>query len=146
MKTNLLAIAGLAFLLAFSAGLPGESSAQGRGPKRFSYEAIAIKQNQPRVIFRGHITAKQFQKWFKSNFAVIGARVEIPKDAMLWGTLVLTNGQEILVLPFYQWNNQTRSVYCCQGFEFGKAPMFRTLEKSEESFLRSMKRQLENLD
>ena len=59
-------------------------------------------------IFRGQISAEQYKKWFKSDYPGLGERIEIPKDATFFGTLVLTNGNEVIVLPFYEWRNEYR--------------------------------------
>jgi hypothetical protein len=135
------AILLLTLYFAFNGGIEAQAPEQ----NSFRYEAIVIHHNQPRVEFRGQLSAEQIRKWFKSAYTVRGERIEIPKDAQIWGALVLTDGFEIQVMPFYHWANDNASLYCCQGFEFGKAPAFCTFEQSEKAFLKSMRARLENL-
>jgi hypothetical protein len=119
----------------------------GAGQKQVRYEAVTMKQNQPQSVFRGHINAAQYKKWFKSDYGVGGERVEIPKGATLFGALVLTDGAEITVVPFYHWgkDGDTRE-FRCQGFQLGRAPMFSASGATERAFFEDMKKRLETLD
>jgi hypothetical protein len=108
--------------------------------------AITVKQNQPNVAFRGHLSAERFQEWFKSDYGAGGERIEIPKNATLLGTLVITDGDEILMMPFYTWGDGNHKHFSCQGFTFGKAPAFSVAADTETEFLQRMKKRLESLN
>ena len=115
-------------------------------PRKFKFAAIVFDHAGNRAIFEGRITAQQFQKWFKKNYAVEGERIETPRDATAFGTLVLTDGDEVLVMPFYKWGGDKQEYFACQSHAIGEAPMFRVLERSEESFLKSMKSTLGGIE
>jgi hypothetical protein len=141
-----LAVSGLAIVLVLCISTGAGISAKKPDQKTIRYEAITIKGNQPETVFQGNISPEQFQKWFKSDYVVGGERIEVPKDATLFGTLVLTDGQQILVMPFYTWGDEKHKDYRCQGFEVGKAPAFAVSGQSEKVFLQSMKKRLETLE
>ena len=116
-------------------------------PRKFKFAAIVFDHAGNRAIFEGLITAQQFQKWFKKNYAVEGERIETPRDATAFGTLVLTDGDEVLVMPFYKWGGDKQEYFACQSHAIGEVPpMFRVLERSEESFLKSMKSTLGGIE
>ena len=114
--------------------------------KPFTYQVITFVKNDPQTVCQGRMTADQFRKWFKSDYSVAGERVEIPGDATPFGALVLTGGDELIVLPLYTWQGEKVRHFACQGFKFGRAPSFSVWERSEEAFLRSMKERLAALE
>jgi hypothetical protein len=114
--------------------------------KNVTYEAFTIKQNHRRSLFRGHTSAALYQKWFKSDYDVTGKRVEIPEGATLFGALVLTDGEEVEVLPFYMWGDANDRACRCQGFKFGRAPMFSASGDSEKAFFEDIEKRLREMD
>jgi hypothetical protein len=114
--------------------------------EQFKYAAIAFDHNNTQVVLQGRISHRRFQEWFKTDYPVAGERIEIPNSATSFGALVLTDGNEILVMPFYMWGDERSRQFCCQGREFGKAPKFSVGERSEKSFFESMKRRLKSLE
>jgi uncharacterized membrane protein len=149
MVTRLLTVAaltGLAVLAAVSTGSLADHSAGAQEAKPFTYQVVTFVKNDPQTTCRGQMTADQCRKWFKSDYPVAGERVEIPGDATPFGALVLTGGDEVIVLPLYTWQGEKVRHFACQGFKIGRAPRFSVREPSEELFLRSMKERLAALE
>ncbi len=97
------------------------------------------------TVFEGRIPQAQFVKWFKEDYRVGGERVETPPDATVIGALVLTDGEEILVMPMHSWSIRGFTSFACQSIAIGKAPMFSVLEESKKQFLATMKARLRKL-
>jgi len=140
-------VAGFIAVLLVSCASPGGHGISGESDaNRFKYAAMTFDHNNTQVVFQGRMSRRHFQEWFKADYPVGGERVEIPKDATSFGALVLTDGDEILLMPFYTWGDERSAQFACHGREFGRAPKFAVLEQSEKSFLDSMKRRLESLE
>src|SRR5262245_5640000 len=143
---NAAAVAGLAVLANVSTGSLVNPGVEASEVKPVTYQVVTFGTNDPQTACRGRMTADQFHKWFKSDYPVGGERVEIPRDATPFGALVLTAGDEVMVLPLYTWQGEKARHFACQGFKLGTAPMFSVWKRSEEAFLRSMKERLAALE
>ena len=115
------------------------------GSAQFKYVVVVFDHEANRVICEGRISARQFQKWFKRDYAVGGEQVEVPQNATALGALILSDGDEILVMPLYRWGSETVKYFACQSHTIGRAPMFHVLKKSEEEFFRAVKSALAEL-
>jgi hypothetical protein len=140
------AVAGLAVLAVLCNGSLVDHGVEASEPKPVTYQVVTFGTNDPQTAYRGRMTADQFRKWFKSDYPVGGERVEVPGDATPFGALVLTSGDEVIVLPLYTWQGEKARHFACQGFKIGRAPMFSVWERSEEAFLRLMKERLAALE
>ncbi len=98
-----------------------------------------------KTVVEGRIPRAQFVKWFKEDYHVGGERVETPSDAKVIGALVLTDGDEILVMPMHSWSIRGFTSFACQSIEIGNAPMFSVLEESKKQFLATMQTRLKQL-
>ena len=134
-----LAVVAIAAVLAL--GASGEQAEK----KQFKFACILFDRKENQAVFQGHMNTHQFRKWFREDYAVAGERFETPKEATAFGALVLTDGDEILVMPLYTWGNRKQKYYACQSHTIGAAPMFRVLEKSKKRFLDKMKAELGKL-
>jgi hypothetical protein len=146
MTTKSLTVGPIALFLVLGFGSHGINGVQGHSPKAVKYEAITIRQNQVQIMFEGHINDATFRKWFKTDYGVTGERVEIPKEATVFGALVLPDGEGFLVMPIYNWGSDKSKYFRCQGFEIGRAPMFSVSDDSEKVFFQKMKAKLESLN
>lgn len=138
-----LTILGIVSLLA--AAITHAASPETPAPRQFKFTGVIFDHQQNRVICEGRIAPQQFQKWFRQNYTVEGERVETPQDATAFGALVLTDGDEILVMPLYTWGVERLRYFACQSHEIGKAPMFSVVEQSQKAFLDRMKLELGKL-
>ena len=109
--------------------------------KQIKYACILFDQ-KGQVAFEGVLNPKQFQKWFKVSCGFGGYRLEPPKESTIFGSLVLTDGGEILAMPLYTWTNGKLEYYCCQLYEVGAPPRFLVMAKTRQGFLEEMKKQL----
>ena len=130
----------------FSVGmLVSGSLADGEIAKPVRYAGILFDHKSNEVKCEGRISREQFRKWFKEDYDVGGERIETPQDAVSFGVLVLTDGDEIVTMPFYRWGGPKDSYFACQSAEIGKAPMFSVLERTEADFIASARRNLSEL-
>src|SRR5574340_997711 len=111
-------------------------------PHQFKFKGVLFGHPDNRVICEGRIPAGQFQKWFKKDYPVGGERVETPKDAAAIGALVLTDGEEVLIMPLYRWGSGRDTHFACQSAGVGRAPMFSVVEQPQETFFQVIKRKL----
>ena len=109
------------------------------------FACVLFDHKQDQVVLEGQISTDKFQKWFKQDYAVEGERLETPSSASVFGALVLTNGEEILVMPLCSWGTDQDRYFACQSNAIGKAPMFCVLEQSQKDFLAALKSQLGKL-
>jgi len=114
--------------------------AETHAEKQIMYAAITFDHNNSQTVFQGRMSRKHFQEWFRTDYPVAGERVEIPDEATSFGALVLTDGDEILVMPFYRWGGEKSVQFACHGHDLGRAPKFAVLEQSEKTFVESMKK------
>ncbi len=111
----------------------------------FKYAVVVFDHQANRVVCEGRISARQFQKWFKEDYAVAGERIETPKDATACGALTLSDGNEILVMPLYRWGSGKVRQFACQSHEIGRAPMFSVVEEAEPVFFQTIRNRLVEL-
>ena len=120
------------------AGAPAE--------RQFKFSAFMFQRGRGRAICEGRISAQTYQKWFKKDYLAAGERIEVPKDAAAFGVLILTDGEEILGMPFYRWKAGEENYFACQGAVLGQAPMFSVIEQTEDAFSRALKQKLAELE
>ena len=128
----------MAFLFAVAHATPPDK----RASTHFKYSVVVFDHEANRVICEGLITAEKFKEWFKSDFLVSGERIETPKDAIAFGSLILTDGNEVLSMPLYRWSSQKVSFFTCASHAIGKAPKFYVVEQTEEKFYDTIKARL----
>jgi hypothetical protein len=144
MKTKILTIAFTAFL-ASCASFPGqEPSWQGHAISA-TYSIVTFDHNKTEARLQGEISRQHFQDWFKTDYPVAGERVEIPAEAKVFGALILMDGGDLLVMPLYSWGNGQNSLFKCQSPKIGQAPKFVVFERTQEDFMKSIKKRLEDL-
>jgi hypothetical protein len=112
----------------------------------FIFTCVVFDQKQARTVLKGQIEAQQFKKWFKEDYPVEGERIEPPADAIAFGCLVVTDGEEILVMPLYKWGKAKQLHFACQLHEIGRAPMFSVVTDSEEALVQKMKAALAKME
>ena len=135
MKTAAVLIMSLLMMLCL--GTAGEVKVE----KHIKYACILFDQ-KGQIAFEGAINLKQFHEWFKKGYPILGWRPEIPKGATIFGALVLTDGEEITVMPLYVWMTGKFEHYCCQSYKCGLPPKFGILADTRQGFLEEMKKQL----
>ena len=113
--------------------------------KPFKLSCVLFDHRDNQIVLTGHVRAGKLQGWFKSDYAVGGERVETPKNATAFGALVVTDGDDILTMPCYTWNVEQLTYFACQSHQIGHAPMFTVIETSEEAFVMSMKKRLNEI-
>lgn len=114
------------------------------GPaKQYRFTCILFEHGADSVVKQGVISEARFQEWFKRGYSVGGERVETPPNATVIGVLVLTDGNEVLVMRMSTWNNGLN--YACQSKEIGKAPKFRATGDSKDAFVANLKREIDRI-
>lgn len=136
---------GFVLTLLLAVGMLVSSSLEGETPRPFKYAAILFDHKSNEVKCAGRVSTEQFSKWFKRDYGVGGERIETPQDAVPFGVLILTDGDEIMTMPFYRWDGPKDGYFACQSASIGKAPMFTVLERTEADFISSVRRKLSEL-
>jgi len=114
-------------------------------PANVNFTCVVFDQKEARTVLKGQIEAQQFKKWFKEDYAVAGERIEPPADAVAFGCLVVTDGEELFVMPLCKWGTTKQQHFACQLHEIGRAPMFSVVTDSEEALIQKMKAALEKM-
>ncbi len=135
-------IVAVGLLLGLATVLVSRAHAQEPAKVPFKCSCVVFDHKENPAVFRGIIDAELFKKWFKEDYAVSGERVETPKDASSFGTLVLTDGNEIFVMPLYTWGNADDRHFACQSHAIGHAPLFSVLADTQKDFIDKMKAEL----
>ena len=113
--------------------------------KLFKLSCVLFDHKDNQTVLTGHVAATKFEKWFKRDYGVRGERIETPKNATVFGALVLTDGSDIRVMPCYTWRAGQLTYFACQSHEIGHAPMFTVIETSQKAFVKSMKARLNDI-
>lgn len=98
--------------------------------------------------FDGEVSSRIFTKWFQEDYAVFGERIETPLSATSIGALILTNENNLLVMPICTWTIESGHTYfACQSDAIGKAPMLCVCTESNTAaeFLEQLKRKMSEL-
>ena len=135
MKTAIALLVSLLLLTCFS------TAEEVKVEKQIKYACILFDQ-KGQVAFEGAINPERFHKWFKEGVECSGERLEPPKGATIFGTLVLTDGEEITAMPLYEWKEGKGEHYCCLSYKLGEPPKFWVWEDTRQVFLEEMKKQL----
>jgi hypothetical protein len=134
IKIRLLTLVGsIAWILAACGMLVDAGQ---RGGKQFKVVGVLFDHKDNNSFFSGKITEQQYHAWFKQDYPVLGERIETPQNATSFGTLIATDGEEILVMPFFKWGSESSSYFACQSQGIGRAPKFTVLQPSEKEFLK----------
>jgi hypothetical protein len=142
--TRFLVAVGSVLILAslFASEAIGDQSEK----RPFHYSCVIFDRKDNQTVFKGVLDMQRFQKWFKEDYGVGGERVETPKDATVFGVLVLTDGEETLVMPLYTWGNDKGRYFACQSHTIGRAPMFGVLADTQKNLIDRMKSELSRTD
>ena len=127
-------------------GIAGVLMAQGveqpSPSKAIKYFCVIFDHTNNEVVFQGAMNEKRFQLFFKKRYPTAGTRFETPADAMAFGALVLTDGEEILVMPLYTWTSGHDTHFACQSYQFGEPPMFSVQTETRRELIERMKIEL----
>jgi len=142
---NILKLFGVTALLVTVLSVVGAPAKQPDG-KPFTFTCVLFDHKDNQEVLRGHVDPKHFKVWFKEDYDLGGDMgPEIPQNATAFGALVLTDGNDILVMPLYTWKKDKQQFFACRGHEVGRAPMFCVIAKSREAFFQSMKARLKEI-
>jgi len=109
-----------------------------------TYACILFDQTKNQPLFTGHIAHAEFRKWFLDGYDVGGERVETPRSATVFGTLVVTDGETIVALPLATWG-RWNTAYTCQSIALGDPPMFSVYKESKSEFIDAIRSRLQRL-
>lgn len=119
-------------------------SGSGLTEKQFKYVCVVFEKGVDRVAFKGGMDTERFQILFKDHGLANYRKNIIPKDAVVFGVFAISDGNEILIMPLYEWTKR-RSTYCaCQIKPMGKDSIYGFMSKGNQTvFLKTLKSQLD---
>jgi len=104
------------------------------------YHLIVFERSAGKVLAEGIGQPEVCKALFEPAGIYIGPHIDIPQDAEVFGTLVVTRDDQLKALPLYTWHDKTGGMnFGCNG----PAPQFAHHAKSREELLASLKQMLE---
>lgn len=112
--------------------------------KQFKYVCVVFEKGVDKVAFKGGMDTERFQILFKDHGLANYSKNVIPKDAIVFGVFAISDGNEMLIMPLYEWTKR-RSTYCaCQIKPMGTNSLYCFMSKVNQTvFLKTLKSQLD---
>jgi len=101
----------------------------------YTYHVIAFGKSSGTTLAKGVGKAEQCKALFEPPGVYIGPYIVIPKDASVFGALVVVRKGEVKVIPLYTWHdNAGVERFGCNG----PAPQFAHHGKSQDELAKSI--------
>jgi hypothetical protein len=101
----------------------------------YTYHAVVFDKSPGTIVAAGVGNAKHCKALFEPPGTYIGPHIDIPKDASIFGGLVVIRQGQVKVVPLYTWQDKAGvKKFGCNG----PAPQFAHQGNSQEELMKSI--------